>query len=1380
MKDRYMFSRRQVEKIFLRIVFILVLCTVFSVAADNPDNILDRIETAYQSGELSYAAALKNKVFAIIAPERLAPGLEFKAGEFIKCGTPVFEELARNWTQLSAEVQLEIQTVISQQKQSLKSTYISPSGKFNIHYTTSGDDAVPSTDNNGNDIPDYVETFGEIFDQVWQAEVVDLGYIAPRLGSNNMQEVYIENLTGVYGYVQGTDNLHVDNDYYGFATPQLGCMQVTATHEFHHEIQLTYHYPGHPSTWYMEITSVHMEDYVYDDVDDYIYYLYEWYSQPWYSMTQQDIHMYAAGIWNFYLAEKFGMDIIREVWEDPNWNKMVGLTNVLADHQTSLAAEFSIFETWNYFTGYRADWQHDTFAEASEWPSVTMQKTHYFYNNTAGFYDQSVTAGKYPEKLACNYIKCVNNGSDGILLVQISGDPDYDWRGFAIADSSTHLITDYELDFSNGYDGLVVIPAWSDLNEVVIVPTNVTTSGGNTGAAYTYSVEVVNTVVFVADYTLSEIQGNGNDALEADERGGLTVSVSNYGNDMQNVTLELSSESDIISLLDSTVTVGDFAANTTVQNSADPFTFQMAHLVTPQTVTVSLHILEDGTEVATETLPFNVGFSPVVFVDDDGGSSDNDAIKAALDSLDLVYTYKDVSSSGYDDLFLMERETVIWSTGSQATGLTAAARDSIGKLIDSEVNLFLTGANMGSQIISEDWAPVQLNGTTTSGWMKGVDGDLLGQTNDNWVWATAPAIGNELMAPLDPRAAVSFAFLSSEAGGILRYRDKGRCAIANFSFAAVSQMNTSFMSHGDLLALIFDYFDQPNALPSVFNLNSPSADTTIVIRDINQELHFDWESATDTDEITYTFILNYNADYQKEYLYQASGLSNSAYTLAMSELLDSLDAHQGHIDAYWGVYASDGKEVRLASDIRAITLRDSIPNLAPTPVQLLSPFDSTLTLKSHTDSVQFTWRSSSDPEGQALSYEWRVSADNGFAEPLLSSLTTPDTSVILPADTILSWFPEDSSQLRVWWQISATDGENTISSDTVDLDIINDIDDPPSLFALLAPLPDSTFILNNMADSLVFYWERSADPEGNPITYQFQMAGLLATDTTYYLDTTLTDTQLTLSGNQIHAIIDQQEDMMNAVGWIIIASDGENEVQVGSFDQNRLHLINNINYPPEPFSLVTPQDGDTLYLDPLADMWIYFHWQPAQDPNHDSLTYQLRLFEQLNNGADTVHLGQYFVSDTMMRFAPEELWNLMDSTALMHAGWEVLANDQEYSVASREQNTLYLMDLTQVKIADHTQGRPATYQLYPNYPNPFNPTTTIRFDIPQSNRVTISIYDLQGKQMIQLANDHYVPGSYQLIWNGKDRHGHPLPSGIYIYRLRAGSFTAHKKMVLVK
>ncbi len=1375
-----MYSRWQVAKNFLKFVFLLMIGITFSMAADQPTNILERIETAYQSGQLSDTAALKNKVFAIIAPDRLAPALEIKAGEFIKCGTPVFEELARNWDQLSAAVQQEIQTVISQKKQSLKSTYISPSGKFNIHYTTSGDDAVPATDNNSNDIPDYVETFGEIFDQVWQAEVVDLGYIAPRLGSNNMQEVYIENLTGVYGYVQGTDNLHVDNDYEGFATPQLGCMQVTAAHEFHHEIQLTYH--NGPSLWYMEVTSVYMEDYVYDDVDDYVYYLYEWYSHPWYSMTQTDIHMYAAGIWNFYLAEKFDMNIIREVWEDPNWNKMTGLINVLADHQTSLASEFSIFETWNYFTGYRADWQHDTFSEASEWPSVTMQKTHYFDNNSAGFYDQSVTASKYPEKLACNYIKCVNSGSDGILLVQIYGDPNYNWRGFAVADSSTHLTTDYELDFSNGYDGLAVIPSWGDLNEVVIVPSNVTMSQEipNNGAAYLYSVEVVDAVVFVADFNLIEIQGNGNDALEADERGGLTVSVSNYGNDMQNVTLELSSESDIISLLDSTVTVGDFTANTTIQNSADPFTFQMAHLVTPQTVAVNLHILEDGSEVATETLNFNVGFSPVIFIDDDSGSSDNDGIKAALDSLELVYTYKDVSSSGYDNLYLMERETVIWSTGSQTTGLTATAKDSIGKLIDADVNLVLTGANIGSQLISEDWTPVQLNGTTTGGWMKGVDNDLLGQTNVNWLWATAPATGNELITPLDPRAAVSFAFLSSEAGGILRYRNKGRCVIVNSSFAALSQMNTSFMTPGELLALIFNYFDQPNALPSVFNLNSPSADTTIVIRDINQELDFDWEPATDTDEISYTFILNNNADYQKEYLYQTSGLGNSAYTLVMSELLDSLEAHQGHLTAYWGVYASDGKEVRLANDIHAITLLDSIPNLAPAPIQLLSPVDSIVVLKSPDDSVLFNWQASSDPEGQPLSYEWNITADSTMMAPFLNSLTTADTSLILRADTILSWFSENNDSLQVWWQTKVSDGENTISSDSAGLNIVKAINDPPSLFTLISPLPDSTFILNNLADSLVFRWEPSEDPEGNQITYQFQMAGLLSTDTTYYLDTTVTDTHMTLTGDQIHAIIDQQGTLMNEVGWIIIASDGGNKVQVGSFAQNRLYLLNNINYAPEPFSLIAPRPGDTLYLDPTDDMHFDFRWQAAPDPNNDSLTYQLLFYKQLHNSTDTLHLGAFFTPDTVLRFVPEELLDLMDTAAFLQAGWEVLASDQEYTAESIEQNSLYLVDPTQVRIAEQARKIPTTYHLYPNYPNPFNPTTTIRFDIPRENRVVLDIYNLQGKRLVQLTNDMYAPGSYALVWKGRDRHGRSLPSGIYIYRLRAGSYMANKKMLLVK
>ncbi len=97
---------------------------------------------------------------------------------------------------------------------------------------------------------------------------------------------------------------------------------------------------------------------------------------------------------------------------------------------------------------------------------------------------------------------------------------------------------------------------------------------------------------------------------------------------------------------------------------------------------------------------------------------------------------------------------------------------------------------------------------------------------------------------------------------------------------------------------------------------------------------------------------------------------------------------------------------------------------------------------------------------------------------------------------------------------------------------------------------------------------------------------------------------------------------------------------------------------------------------------------------------------------------------------------------------------------------------------------PKIMVLHQNFPNPFNPVTYIRFYLPQNNlgyqNVRLEIFDLLGKKVRTLLTGKYLPGSYDLQWNAKDDAGKPVPSGIYIYRLRSNSTNIIKKMVLLR
>jgi hypothetical protein len=88
---------------------------------------------------------------------------------------------------------------------------------------------------------------------------------------------------------------------------------------------------------------------------------------------------------------------------------------------------------------------------------------------------------------------------------------------------------------------------------------------------------------------------------------------------------------------------------------------------------------------------------------------------------------------------------------------------------------------------------------------------------------------------------------------------------------------------------------------------------------------------------------------------------------------------------------------------------------------------------------------------------------------------------------------------------------------------------------------------------------------------------------------------------------------------------------------------------------------------------------------------------------------------------------------------------------------------------------PTEFSLSQNYPNPFNPRTTIKYSIPQRSFVSITVYNILGKEVSKLVNEEKLSGSYEVQFDGNR-----LSSGVYFYRLQAGKFSETKKLMLLK
>lgn len=88
--------------------------------------------------------------------------------------------------------------------------------------------------------------------------------------------------------------------------------------------------------------------------------------------------------------------------------------------------------------------------------------------------------------------------------------------------------------------------------------------------------------------------------------------------------------------------------------------------------------------------------------------------------------------------------------------------------------------------------------------------------------------------------------------------------------------------------------------------------------------------------------------------------------------------------------------------------------------------------------------------------------------------------------------------------------------------------------------------------------------------------------------------------------------------------------------------------------------------------------------------------------------------------------------------------------------------------------------LYQNSPNPFNPSTTIRYFVPERCRVTLDVYSISGNHVARLYDGHREAGSFSAAWNGCDGKGIQMSSGVYLYRLSAGKQTISRKMILLR
>src|SRR3954469_745846 len=279
------------------------------------------------------------------------------------------------------------------------------SDHYCIHWVKTTDDAPPLADGDHDGVPDYVETMDDVFDPVYAAENVALGWRPPTSDGNRgcssgapsncpgKTDVYIKEIgsQGIYGYAAPDPEqrsfsqaayLVMDDDYNATQFPRyegdpLQPMEVTAAHEYNHVLQ--FGYDTAQDTWMFESTATWMEDRVYTDVNDYLQYLTPWSQMTFIPLTYfstdgndpLNVKVYGDSVWNRWLQTRFGDDTIRDAWASSRKTKPKSFAP--AAYDTALRARSSSFYTaLAAFATGTAEWRdaNSSFAEGVTFPDV--------------------------------------------------------------------------------------------------------------------------------------------------------------------------------------------------------------------------------------------------------------------------------------------------------------------------------------------------------------------------------------------------------------------------------------------------------------------------------------------------------------------------------------------------------------------------------------------------------------------------------------------------------------------------------------------------------------------------------------------------------------------------------------------------------------------------------------------------------------------------------------------------------------------------------------------------------------------------------------------------------------------------------------------------
>ena len=474
----------QIIKLIIPVLLSLLLIPIplFGQGVADPAKDLLEIQHRYHSGELDVQQAALQQFRILYEPAE---------GKLHKCAAPAQMFFEAHRDELGSEVVDEIEQLEASGVKSMKlatESHISPSGKFEIVYETTGADSVSAVDEDGNGVPDYVDLVAASADSSYRHLVLNIGFKDP-IPAGTTYRIELKDVP-YYGETRTTGSfpqtyIIVENDFEGFAPnthpegDQVGAVYATVAHELKHAVQYAQNRWSSPSgafNW-AEMDATLMEEVVYDDVNDYYNYIKNGLNSPnpnsaslFFAPQDGTPGAYWHVSWMIFYSEYFGDEIWREVWELIENDNFLSIDNALREvlpvRDTDFATTFIRNHLWHFASGSRVGEDDYGFGEKEFYPYANVE------DEFIGVPENEIEMADI-RTLAARYFEITpSSGDEGFVDVAVDFDSTQVGVGLLFYLKNGEMLEIISKGENKSQDYVPTEIAWQDIQKVGVVLAN--------------------------------------------------------------------------------------------------------------------------------------------------------------------------------------------------------------------------------------------------------------------------------------------------------------------------------------------------------------------------------------------------------------------------------------------------------------------------------------------------------------------------------------------------------------------------------------------------------------------------------------------------------------------------------------------------------------------------------------------------------------------------------------------------------------------------------------------------------------------------------------------------------------------------------------------